>query len=422
MKWGGAASSGPPIPRSSASLAQRTASITTPAEFGDVPLNLELKLEVERHVAEGPALDPDVAPLAVVQPWNVVARPDVHVVLAEVVLQLRGDRLCLGDLLGLQPVAFQHVLEVHVPAEVELVGAVDGDAAVLHEAGKHTVDDRGADLGLDVVTDDRYAGLGEALRPLRSAGDEHRQAVDERHLGPEGLGGVEASRLLGAHRQVGDEHVGVGGLEHGGDVDRGALGLPDRLDVVAAEPVARRATLDLHPEGWHVGESDGVVLAGGDRLREVAPDLLGVDVEGGDELEVTDVVAPELDVHETGDVVAGLSVPVIVDALHQGRRAVAHADDRDAYLCHFLIATPLGLGAAYPACAGRRGSRGVVGFWVPRPVVSGPLSAWKCAVGRDLAGARGSSRAEPRSAAMRRSSQAISRSCSSSPWSISSRV
>ncbi len=166
--------------------------------------------------------------------------------------------------------------------------------------------------------------------------------------GPERLGGVEASRLLGAHGQVGDEHVGTCGLQYGRDVDGGGLGLSDRLGVVLAEPVERRAALDLHPEGWHVGESDGVVLAGEDRLREVAPDLLGVDVEGGDELEVTDVVAPELDVHETGDVVAGLGALVVVDALHQGRRAVAHTGDRDAYLGHFLITSPPWTCTAYP--------------------------------------------------------------------------
>src|SRR6266545_5300208 len=310
--------------------------------------DLQLELEVQRDVPERPTLDADVAPFAVVEPGHVVAGPDVDVALAEVVLDLGGDRLGLGDLLGLQPIALQHVLEVHVPTEVELVGAVDGDTAVLHQAGEHAVHDGGADLGLDVVADDRHAGRGKPLGPIRRAGDEHRQAVHEGDLGSERLGGVVAGRLLGAHRQVGDEHVGVGGLQRGGDVDRGGLGLSDRLGVIAAEPVERAPTLDLHPEGWHVCESDGVVLAGGDRLREVAPDLLGVDVEGGDELEVTDVVAPDLDVHETGDVVAGLSVPVIVDALHQGRRAVAHTGDRDAYLGHFLIATPHWTCAAYP--------------------------------------------------------------------------
>ena len=37
------------------------------------------------------------------------------------------DRLRLGDLLGLQTLALQHVHEVHVAADVQLVGAVDRD-------------------------------------------------------------------------------------------------------------------------------------------------------------------------------------------------------------------------------------------------------------------------------------------------------
>ena len=67
------------MPRSSASLAQRTASMITPAEFGRVP-HLELELDVERHVAEVAALEADVRPLAVVEPRHVVRRADVHVV------------------------------------------------------------------------------------------------------------------------------------------------------------------------------------------------------------------------------------------------------------------------------------------------------------------------------------------------------
>ena len=63
--------------------------------------------------------------------------------------------------------ALQHVLEVHVAAEVELVRAVERHAAVLEEPGEDAVDDGGADLALDVVTHDRHAGVRELLRPTR---------------------------------------------------------------------------------------------------------------------------------------------------------------------------------------------------------------------------------------------------------------
>ena len=82
--------------------------------------------------------------------------------------------------------------------------------------------------------------------------------------------------------------------------------------------------------GFGVGELDGVVLAGADGLGQVEADLLGVDVERGDELQVGDVVVAELDVHQAGDLGAGLGVLVVLDALDEGRRAVADADDGGA--------------------------------------------------------------------------------------------
>ena len=55
----------------------------------------------------------------------------------------------------------------------------------------------------------------------------------------------------------------------------------------------------MTPSGGTSAELDRVVLAGADRLGEVEADLLGVDVERGDELDVADVVVAEHDVHQT---------------------------------------------------------------------------------------------------------------------------
>ena len=172
----------------------------TPAGVGGVP-HLELELEVERHVAEVATLHPDVGPLAVLEPRDVVRRPDVDVVRVEGrVLDLAGDGLGLRDLLGLEPLALEHVLEVHVAADVELVGVVERQAPVLEQAGQHPVHDGGAHLALDVVADDRDAGVAELARPLGVRGDEHGDGVDEGHPGVEAGLGVEALGLLGAHR------------------------------------------------------------------------------------------------------------------------------------------------------------------------------------------------------------------------------
>ena len=88
----------------------------------------------------------------------------------------------------------------------------------------------------------------------------------------------------------------------------------------------------LMPEVGDVGELDRVVLARPDRLGEVFADLLGVDVEGGDELDVADVVAAEVDVHQARHFVGRVGVLVVLDALDEAVGAVADADDRDADL------------------------------------------------------------------------------------------
>src|SRR6476660_5491422 len=94
----------------------------------------------------------------------------------------------------------------------------------------------------------------------------------------------------------------------------------------------RHAALDPDPEIRHVGELDRVVLARPDRLGEVFADLLLVDVEGGDELDVADVVAAQFDVHQARNFLGRIGVLVVLDALDEGVGAVTDTDDRDADL------------------------------------------------------------------------------------------
>jgi hypothetical protein len=116
--------------------------------------------------------------------------------------------------LDLQPRAVRHVEEVGIAAGVELVGPVELHAALGEQVGQHAVDDGGAQLRLDVVADDRDAGLLEALRPALVAGDEDRDVVDEGDARFERAFGVEFGRLLAADRQVVEQHVGAGLAQH----------------------------------------------------------------------------------------------------------------------------------------------------------------------------------------------------------------
>ena len=178
-----------------------------------------------------------------------VARADVDVAVLELVVEHRGDGVGLRDLLGLEALALEHVQEVRVAAEVELVRPIEPDAAIHEQAGQHAVGDRRPDLALDVVADDRQALLGEAALPVRLTPDEHRDGVDEPDAGAERLLDVPLGRLLGADRQVRDHDVDLALLEDGHDVGRRAGGLLDDLAEVLAEAVVGHAALDRRRRG-----------------------------------------------------------------------------------------------------------------------------------------------------------------------------
>src|SRR5699024_11621687 len=64
-------------------------------------------------------------------------------------IDVGGYRLRLRYLLGFQAFALQHVLEVHVAADIKLICAVEHHAAILEEPGQNTVGNRRADLALN---------------------------------------------------------------------------------------------------------------------------------------------------------------------------------------------------------------------------------------------------------------------------------
>jgi hypothetical protein len=219
-----------------------------------------------------------------------------------------------------------------VPADVELVRAVEPHPALAEQVGEHAVGDRRPHLALDVVADDRQLRPFELLPPLGGRGDERRDAVHHPAPGLQHLLGVPAGRLLGADRQVGDDHVRPRVAQHLRHVGRVARGFGDDLLEVLAEAVERRPALDADAEAGDVGELVRVVRRGEDRLAEIFADLVGADVERGRELDVADVVPAEIDVHQPGDGFGFGGVAVELDALDEGRRAVPHADDRHSDL------------------------------------------------------------------------------------------
>ena len=152
------------------------------------------------------------------------------------------------------------------------------------------------------------------------------------HAGLEDLLGVPLRRRLGADREVADDDVGLRLLEDPDDVVGLARRLLDDLGEVLADAVVGHAAGDRDAGLRHVGELDRVVRVRPDRVGEILADLALDDVERGRELDVRDVVAAEVDVHQAGDELSSGGVLVVLDALEERVGAVADADDGDAHL------------------------------------------------------------------------------------------
>ncbi len=54
-----------------------------------------------------------------------------------------------------------------------------------------------------------------------------------------------------------------------------------------------------------------------DRLAHIETDLGGIDVEGGHDGNVADVIATQLDVHEARNPIVRVGLAVVLEALHE---------------------------------------------------------------------------------------------------------
>jgi len=91
----------------------------------------------------------------------------------------------------------------------------------------------------------------------------------------------------------------------------------------------------------HIGKFGGVVRSSENGLAEVLADLVFIDIEGGHEFYVADVIPPEIDVHNPGNGIGIFSVFIVLYALDEGGCAVAHSDDSDFDFAHIHISLAL---------------------------------------------------------------------------------
>ena len=206
---------------------------------------------------------------------------------------------------------------------------IDVNSAFAKQVGEHTMHDGRAHLRFDVVAEQGQAARSEAFAPVRLRRDEHRYAIHESTAGLEHLFDIPLGCHLGAHRQIGNDHVRARGAQSADDIVGRARGFTnDALEILADAIVGHTAAYD-HSRVRYVGKLTGVVRRRDDGLGQILADFFSIDVECGAEFDVAHVVAAEADVHQSGDHERWIGVTIKLDTLHQGRSTVADTDDCD---------------------------------------------------------------------------------------------
>ena len=81
-----------------------------------------------------------------------------------------------------------------------------------YASSKHTVEDRRAELTLNVVTDDRQVLPAKLLAPFRIRGNEDRHTIDHRDAHVQTDLGIVVDGIFGTDRQIADQDLRAGRL------------------------------------------------------------------------------------------------------------------------------------------------------------------------------------------------------------------
>src|SRR5690606_39308417 len=98
-----------------------------------------LQLHVERNAPESRPLESNVGPFAIREPRDEIARPNVHVPAFGWGVELTDDGLRFRNSLRFEPFALEHVLEIRIAPEIQLIRSVDPNAALAQQVGQDTM-------------------------------------------------------------------------------------------------------------------------------------------------------------------------------------------------------------------------------------------------------------------------------------------
>lgn len=297
-----------------------------PGGVGRIP-DFEFHFAIEGDVPEGGAFHADVAPFAVGEPWDVIAGADVAILVSKTVVELAGDGVGFRDFLGFEAFALEHVQEIGVAAKVELVGAIEADTAFAEKISEDAMGDGGSYLGLNIIADDGEAALFESFLPIFLGGDKNGNAVDETATGFENLLDIPFGCHFGTDGKVVDDDVGLCGFQNIDDIVSRAGSFKNYFVEIFAQAVVGHAAVNIDAEMGDVRKFDGVIRFGEDGLGEIFTDFGVIDVECGGELDIADVVATKVYMHEARDELILLRIFIKLNALDERRCAIPNPDN-----------------------------------------------------------------------------------------------
>ena len=204
-------------------------------------------------------------------------------------------------------------------------------ATVFEQIGQHAMGNSGPHLAFDVIADNGQAALGEAIGPILGAGDEDGDGVHKGATRFQNLLHIPFGGHFGANGQVADDDIRFGFFEDADDIGRGTPRFFDHRADIFAQPVMGHAPVDSYVHVRDFGEFNGVVGVCPDGFAQIFADFAFDNIESGRELNIANVVAAKVDVHQPRYFVVFIGIAVIMDTLHQRIGTVAYANNGDTY-------------------------------------------------------------------------------------------
>ena len=176
-------------------------------------------------------------------------------------------------------------------------------------------------LTLDIVADDRQAGIAEFLHPFGIRGNEDWNAIYHRDAGIKTGLRIVFDRLFGANGQIAEQNLGARRTQRLSNIGRLEVGRTEGHVIrvfghMRSYPIKHGAGLNNHVRHREGALKDaGAVWLGEDRLVQRATDFAPVYVKRRDKGDVGTAIAADRWAHHALDRSA-LAMAVIFHALH----------------------------------------------------------------------------------------------------------